>query len=79
MLSNYKETKQNKVKKMTKIIKDVTGLSKGVSEAIADAIVRGRDVVRLALQKDWPIDADIITGPTGSIDLNRLLCKTEMV
>jgi hypothetical protein len=67
-----KETKEHKVERMTKVIRDATGLSKSMSEAIADAFVRGREVERLALQKNWPISNGQIQGPSGALDLASL-------
>jgi hypothetical protein len=67
-----KETKAHKVERVTQYIKDVTGLTIGMSEAIADAFVRGRDVPRLAIPKSWPIDGGIIEGPKGKLPLNAL-------
>jgi len=67
-----KETKEHKVERISKKIRDATGLSKGVSEAIADAFVRGREVARLAIQKGWPLDGDIIEGPTGTLSLEAI-------
>jgi hypothetical protein len=60
-----KETKSHKVDKMADNIKSITGISKTMSQAIADAIVRGRDVARLALQKGWPIEDGVVNGPNG--------------
>jgi hypothetical protein len=57
-----KETKKNKVEKAKKFIADKAGVSKSMAEAIADALVRGRDVARLALQKGWPIEDGKING-----------------
>jgi hypothetical protein len=67
-----KETKEHRVERTMKTIRDATGLSRGMSEAIADAIVRGREVERLALQKSWPIEGGRIVGPSGSIELSTL-------
>jgi hypothetical protein len=67
-----KETKAHKVERMTQYIKDATGLTIGMSEAIADAFVRGRDVLRLAIPKSWPIDSGIIEGPKGNLPLDAL-------
>ncbi len=67
-----KETKQHKVERVRDVIREQTGLSKGQSEAIADAYVRGRDVARLALQKAWPIENGAITGPSGTLELTAL-------
>jgi hypothetical protein len=76
--SKDKETKEHKAEKLGEKIRDATGLSKGVSEAIADAIVRGREVIRLALQKNWPISEDgVIEGPKGTLGLKELgMAKT---
>jgi hypothetical protein len=71
--SYAKETKEHKAEKLAQRIRNATGLSKGVSEAIADAIVRGRDVLRLAIQKSWPVSEDgIIEGPSGSLSLTQI-------
>jgi len=67
-----KETKEHKVEKLRDSIRNSTGLSRGMSEAIADAIVRGREVERLALQKNWPIEDGSIIGPSGSLPLQGL-------
>lgn len=68
-----KETKEHKAEKLAGRIRDATGLSKGISEAIADAIVRGREVLRLAIQKSWPISEDgVIEGPKGTLELSAL-------
>jgi hypothetical protein len=67
-----KETKEHKVERVRDVIREKTGLSKTQSEAIADAYVRGRDVERLALQKNWPIENGTITGPSGSLELSTL-------
>lgn len=67
-----KETKEHKVEQVTKAIRDATGLSKGMSESIADAYVRGREVERLALQKNWPIENGVIVGPNGQLPLGEL-------
>lgn len=67
-----KETKQHKVENLMKIIRDATGLSKGMSEQIADAYVRGREVERLAVQKNWPIENGVIVGPGGQLAIASL-------
>ena len=72
-----KETKKTQVQKLTRIIREGTGISKGKAEDIADAMVRGRDLKVLALQKDWPINEQgDIEGPRGSLsfdDAKRLI------
>ncbi len=67
-----KETKQHKIERVRELIREKTGLPKGTSEAIADAYVRGREVERLALQKNWPIENGSIQGPSGTVALNEL-------
>jgi hypothetical protein len=68
----HKENKQHKVERFTKTLRDATGLSKGQSADIADAYVRGRDVNRLAIQKTWPLENFVVTGPSGTLDLRTL-------
>jgi hypothetical protein len=67
-----KEKKEHRVERFAKAIREATGLSKGQSEAIADALVRGREVDRLALQKGWPVADLVVTGPAGTFDLRTL-------
>ena len=62
-----KESKKSKVEKLMHSIREATGISKGMAEDIADAIVRGREVLRLAIQKGWPIEDGQITGPKGNM------------
>lgn len=64
-----KEKKQSKVDRLMRVIRDATGLSRGVSEDIADAVVRNREVERLAVQKGWPLEGGVIEGPAGTIKL----------
>ena len=64
-----KEKKKAKVTRLTDLIREETGLSRGVAEGIADALVRGREVDRLAVQKGWPLEDGTLTGPKGSITL----------
>ena len=67
-----KETKQHKAERVGDSIRDATGLQKGVSLAIADAFVRGRDISLLATPKDWPIERGLITGPKGKMPVSEL-------
>lgn len=67
-----KETKEHKVERVRDLIRQHTGLSKSMAEAIADAHVRGREVERLALQKSWPIESGAIHGPHGTFELSKL-------
>lgn len=67
-----KESKQNKVDRVMRFIREHTGVSRGVAEDIADAIVRNRDVPRLALQKGWPMEDGEIVGPQGALDVAKV-------
>lgn len=67
-----KETKEHKVDRLMRKIRDATGFSKGVAADLADALVRGRDVERLALQKSWPLENGVFEGPSGTISLEAL-------
>lgn len=67
-----KEKKQSKVDRIMRVIREKTGVSRGVAEDIADALVRGRDVPRLAIQKGWPIEEGSIIGPEGTLDVAEL-------
>jgi len=68
-----KESKESKVDRVGRLIRDRTGLGKGVSEAIADALVRSsRDIERLALQKKWPIEDGSVVGESGSVTIQEL-------
>jgi len=66
-----KESKKSKVDRLMKLIKEQTGLGRKVAEDIADAIVRGRDVLRLAIQKSWPMVDGVIEGPQGTMPLEQ--------
>ena len=67
-----KESKQNKVDRLMRFIREHTGVSRSVGENIADAIVRGRDVAGLALMKGWPIDDGAIVGPSGTLEISKV-------
>lgn len=67
-----KETKKNKVKRLSKLIKDQTGLSNRMADSIADAIVRERNLESLTLQKGLPIEDGEIVGPKGSISVEMV-------
>ncbi len=69
----YKEKKQTKVDRLSKEIREATGVSKTMAADIADAVVRGRDLEALARQKGWTMDDDgKLEGPNGSLDLSKL-------
>jgi hypothetical protein len=70
-----KEKKKAKVSRLTDLIRKKTGLSRGVAEGVADAIVRGREVNRLALQKNWPLEDGVLEGPQGSTTIEALRAK----
>ncbi len=59
-----------------RLIRERTGLSRGLAENIADAVVRNREVERLAIQKGWPIEGGEIIGPEGSMDVAALQAGT---
>lgn len=67
-----KEKKQHKVERLGKLIRKETGVSTAVAEGIANAIVRGRDIGALTIQKGWPIEGDTIEGPRGGLNLRDL-------
>lgn len=67
-----KETKKSKAERLTKFIRDKTGLSGGVAKEIADAIVRGRNLEALALQKNLPVDGGTVEGPKGNISVDKI-------
>ena len=69
---DHKETKVNRVVRLTSELRKKTGLSRSMAEAIVDAIVRGRDVEGLAIQKNWPIGDGIVRGPSGEVRLEVL-------
>jgi hypothetical protein len=56
-----------------RIILDHTGIARRVAEDIADAIIRGRNLTSLAIQKNWPIFNGMIEGPYGTFPLVTLL------
>jgi len=72
-----KETKRSQVQKLARLIREGTGISKGKAADIADALVRGRDLKALAIQKKWPVNEQgDIEGPRGSLsfdDVKRLI------
>lgn len=67
-----KEKKEHKVERLSRALREATGLSKGQAVDIADAVVRGREVERLAIQKNWPITDGIVEGPKGAMSLKDL-------
>lgn len=71
-----KEKKKNKAERLAKFIREKTGLSNAHAQGIADAIVRGRDLEALALQKNLPVEGGKIEGPKGSISVDKV--KAEL-
>jgi hypothetical protein len=71
-----KEKKKSKVDRLSKLIREKTGLSNSQAQNIADAIVRGRDVETLARQKSLPVEDGKIEGPKGTITVDKV--KSEM-
>lgn len=69
---DQKEKKQKRIDRVMRLVRDETGLSRGVSEEIVDALVRGRDVQGLALQKGWPIEDGVVIGPSGEMSLTKI-------
>ena len=67
-----KEKKKSKVERLTKFIREKTGLGRGQAQDIADAIVRGRDLSALAVQKGWPVEDGAIEGSKGSVKLDAV-------
>lgn len=67
-----KEKKQHKVERLAKLIRDKTGLSRGVAEDIVDAIIRKRDIEGLSRQKKWPIEEGEIVGSKGRLTLRAV-------
>ena len=67
-----KEKKKAKVDRLTKVLREKTGLGRGTAEDIANAIVRGREVDRLARQKSWPMENGVIEGPKGQITIEKI-------
>jgi len=67
-----KRKKDSLKAEMAEVIRKITGLSLSVSGKIADAVVRKRDLDRLALQQDWPVEDGQLTGDKGSIALDLL-------
>jgi len=67
-----KETKQSKVKRLMAFITKSTGVGRNVSEDIADAIIRNRNLSALAVQKGWPMSDDTIEGPLGNLSVDEV-------
>jgi len=62
-----KESKKSKVTRLSKFIRDQTGVGRGVAEDMADAVIRKRNLEALASQKGWPVEGTTIEGPKGKL------------
>ena len=67
-----KEKKKSKIDLIGKLIREKTGIGRGQAEDIADAIIRNRDLDRLAVQKKWPVEDGVIEGPKGTMTLKAV-------
>lgn len=76
--AGYNEKPATKKERIAETIRKVTGIGKGIAWDIADAIVRKhgdvKEILRLALQKAWPVEEDadghpILQGSAGTLDL----------
>lgn len=62
-----------KLSRLAQAIQVKTGISSGKSEDIAEAVIRGRDVRSLAVQKSWPTNAaGDIEGPKGTMSFSEV-------
>ena len=76
--AGYNEKPATKKDRIAEMIRKVTGIGKGIAWDIADALVRKhgdvREILRLALQKAWPVEEGagghpILRGSSGTLDL----------
>lgn len=67
-----KESKQSKVDRLMRLIREKTGISRGAAEDIADAVIRNRDLERLSFQKHWPMQDGVIEGPQGTMSVDSV-------
>jgi len=67
-----KESKQSKVDRLMRLIREKTGIGRGPAEDIADAVIRNRDLDRLAFQKQWPMREGVIEGPQGTLGIDAV-------
>jgi hypothetical protein len=74
-----KTQKKTLIAKLIQFLRDATGIGRGVAEDIASAVVRGRELARLALQKGWPVDeAGYVVGPKGRYPLANLPAQARL-
>ena len=68
-----KESKRTKLERLRKFITKATGIGRKVAEDIADAILRNRDLLRLSVQKNWPMNEEgFIEGVHGALHINEI-------
>jgi len=71
----YKEKKSDIAERMAQILREHMGLNKGLAMEMADALVRGRDLSALALQKGWygrPPPAPSLDGTALAVGCEKL-------
>lgn len=68
-----KESKQSKIRRLMRMISDYTGIGRRIAEDIADAIIRNRNLLALAVQKNWPMNEEgMIEGPHGILSVDEI-------
>jgi hypothetical protein len=68
-----KESKESKIDRLTHLITKVTGIGRRIAEDIADAIIRNRNLLQLAVQKHWPMNEEgFVEGPHGALHINEI-------
>lgn len=68
-----KESKKSKIDRLRNFISKATGVGRRVAEDIADAVIRNRDLLRLAVQKGWPMNEEgFIEGVHGALHINEV-------
>lgn len=68
-----KENKKSQIQRLSRTIRDATGISRAKADDIASSMVRsGRDLKSLAFQKNWPVNEQgDIEGPRGSLSFDE--------
>jgi len=68
-----KETKKTQANRLSRIIREATGISRGKADDVANALIRSsRDLGTLAYQKNWPVnEKGDIEGPRGSLSFDE--------
>lgn len=72
-----KESKKSKIDRLSKFIRGKSGVGIGVARDIADAVIRKRDVERLARQKQWPVSDGHIEGSKGKLSFKEVEQQLE--